>query len=72
MPPGEGAERFELLRMKQLALELALPLLGGPRLGDIPDRPDAPDSIAVNIEHQLEFDVDPFERPVRTVNAELQ
>src|SRR5437867_3704740 len=51
---GEGAERFELLRMEQLTLELALPLLGRPCLGHIPDRPDAPDRIAVNIEYQFD------------------
>jgi len=68
---GECAERFELLRMKQLTLELALSLLGRPRLGHIPDRPDAPDGTVFMIECQFEFDADPFKRPVRTVNAEL-
>src|SRR5438128_11138531 len=58
--------------MKQLALQLALPLLGRPRFSDVPDRADAADGIAIDIEHHLDVDVDPFERPVRTTNAELQ
>ena len=68
---GEGAERFELLGMEQLALEFGFPLLGRPLFGHVPDRPNAPDGIAFIIEHQIDFDKERFERPVRAANVEL-
>src|ERR1700756_1297489 len=69
---GEGAERVELLRMKQLALQLSLALLGRPRFGHVSNRPDPPDGIAVVVENRFDLCVNPFDRPVVTPKAVCQ
>src|SRR5271168_1866674 len=69
---GEGPERIELLRMKQLALQLSLALLGRPRFGHVPNRPDPPDGIAAVVENRFDLCVNPFGQPVVTPKAVCQ
>ena len=63
---GEGAERIELLRMKQLTLQPSLALLGRPRFGHVPNRSGPPDGSALVVENRLDLRINPFGRTVVT------
>ena len=62
---GQGPERFELLRMEQLLLELALAILRDPKLGDILNRTGKSDRLARVVQDELDFPVDITQVAVR-------